>query len=261
MKITYLGQAGFLMEDQTMRFLIDPYLSNYVVTSGAGSAELFSREFQAPLAAQDLTGIDVLFITHDHADHCDPETILPITVHNPGCLVIGPQPVLDHLKKEGVTENQLRLAPVFKQQTLGSIRYTSLPSAHYGLDQDPITGEFPNLGYVIQCEGKTLYHAGDTILYEGLTDRLKEISPVFDICCLPANGRDAKREAMGMIGNLHPEEALDLANELNAKLLIPIHNDLFKVNQVDPQRLNDYARENYPTQKVKWLQPGEMFNY
>lgn len=261
MKITSLGQAGFLFESETMRFLIDPYLSNFVVTSGIGDSGLFSREFPAPVDPGKVTGINAIFVTHDHADHCDPETIFPILANNPDCVVIGPQPALDHLRQVGIAQRNLHLAPVFKTQSLGSIKYTSLPSAHYGLDQDPITGEFPNLGFVLDVEGKILYHSGDTILYEGIVDLLHKISNHFEICMLPVNGRDAEREALGMIGNLHPEEALQLADTLNAKMLIPMHNDLFKVNQLDPQRLNKHSKEKYPQLNVKWLEPGEVFTY
>jgi L-ascorbate metabolism protein UlaG (beta-lactamase superfamily) len=261
MNLKFLGQAGFLIDLAGFRFLIDPYLSNYVITSGAGDAALFSREFPAPLEVQAIKNIDAIFITHDHADHCDPETILPLLDHNPGCMLIGPQPVLDHLEKEGVIQKNLCLAPVFTTKTIGSIRYTSVPSAHYGLDQDPISGEFPNLGFVLDLGGVILYHSGDTILYDGLEDCLKKISMHYDICCLPVNGRDTKREALGMIGNLHPEEALQLTDKLNAKWLIPMHNDLFKVNQLDPQRLNKYAKAHFPNQKIKWMKPGEEFLY
>jgi L-ascorbate metabolism protein UlaG (beta-lactamase superfamily) len=91
-----------------------------------------------------------------------------------------------------------------------------------------------------------------------LLQSLRKISSHYDICCLPANGRDAKREAMGMIGNLHPEESLELAQQLNAGLLIPMHNDMFQINSLDPERLNTHAQNNFPTQKVKWMYPGEI---
>jgi len=175
-------------------------------------------------------------------------------------VVIGPQPSLDHLKAEGVSEQQLKLAHAFKQETIGGLRFTALPSAHYELEQDEITGEYTYLGFVIEAGGKVLYHAGDTILYDGMLENLKKISDHYDVCCLPANGRDAKREAMGMIGNLHPEESLELAQQLHAGLLIPMHNDMFQINSLDPQRLNDYANSHFPTQKVKWMVPGEVLN-
>lgn len=260
MELKYLGQAGFLLKKQSICLMIDPYLSNYVVTSGIGDAEHFNRAFPSPIDPQAVRGIDVIFVTHDHADHTDPDTLLPILKNNPLCKVIGPKPSLDHLKAEGVGEGQLCLAHAFKQEAIGALRFTALPSAHYDLEQDETTGEYTYLGFVIEVDGKVIYHAGDTILYDGLLESLKKISDHYNVCCLPANGRDAKREAMGMIGNLHPEESLELAQQLKAGVLIPMHNDLFWVNSLDPQRLNLYAKEHFPDQKVKWMKPGEVLD-
>lgn len=257
MKIISLGQAGFLVESEKKRFLIDPYLSNYVVSSGEGDAVLFKREFSAPINISQMKGIDAIFVTHDHADHCDPETILPILAQNLGCKVFGPQPVIDHLIREGVSLSSLHLAPVFITMTIGSLFCTSVPSAHYELAQDPITGEFPNLGFVIHCDGKVLYHSGDTILYDGMVEIIKSISNRFDICLLPVNGRDERREALGIIGNLTPVEALELADGLKTTRLIPMHNDLFKINQIEPQILDTLAKEKFPELLVNWLKPGE----
>lgn len=257
MNIVFLGQAGFLIETSVIRFLIDPYLSNSVVTSGVGDARYFSRSFPPPFKPEELKGISSIFVTHDHMDHCDPDTILPILKNNPNCMIVGPQPAMDHLSTHGVAREQFESIRVFKPRTLGGMRITALPSAHYGLDQNPITGEYPNLGYVFELEGKVLYHAGDTILYDRLLENLKTISPRYDGCLLPVNGRDRQREALGMIGNLHPEEALQLTDQLQARLMIPMHNDLFAANHLPPQRLDDYARVHFPEINVKWMKPGE----
>lgn len=258
MKIKYLGQSGLQISNNLQSVMIDPYLSNYVVTSGIGDANKFSRAFPAPVDPTNLQGIDAIFVTHDHADHTDPDTLLPILKNNQNCVIIGPQPSLEHLKAEGVEEGQLRLAEVFKSGAVGDLRYTALPSAHYEFEQNADTGAYTYLGFVIEIDGKVLYHAGDTILYDGLTENLNMISCHYDICCLPVNGRDAEREAMGMIGNLHPEESLGLAHQLNAGLLIPMHNDMFQINSLNPERLNKHAKQHYPTQKVKWMKPGEV---
>ena len=260
MELKYLGQAGFQIKDQSQCFMIDPYLSNYVVTSGIGDAEHFNRAFPTPIDPQTVRGIDAIFVTHDHADHTDPDTLLPILKNNAHCVVIGPQPSLDHLKTVGVGEQQLRLAHAFKQETIGDLHFTALPSAHYGLEKNEVTGEYTFLGFVIEVGGMVLYHAGDTILYDGMLENLRKISNHYDVCCLPVNGRDAEREAMGMIGNLHPEESLELAQQLHAGLLIPMHNDMFRINSLDPKRLNDQAKVYFPAQKVKWMQPGEVLD-
>mgnify|MGYP000858751347 FL=1 len=257
MKLTYFGQAGVLIETEESRFLIDPYLSNSVVTSGVGDARVFSRSFNPPLLPEELRGITSIFVTHDHLDHCDPETILPILKNNADCTVIGPHPAMDHLAAVGAAREQLETIRENTPKTIDKMTVTALPSAHYGLDQNPISGEYPYFGFVFELEGKVLYHAGDTILYDGLLENLRRISPKYDVCFLPVNGRDKEREALGMIGNLHPEEALQLSDLINAGLLIPLHNDLFASNHLPPQRLDDSARIHFPDLAIRWMMPGE----
>ena len=63
MRVQYLGQAGFKIDGVKTSYLIDPYLSDYVVSGGYGSAELFSRNFPPPVQPENLIHIDAVFIT------------------------------------------------------------------------------------------------------------------------------------------------------------------------------------------------------
>jgi L-ascorbate metabolism protein UlaG (beta-lactamase superfamily) len=87
------------------------------------------------------------------------------------------------------------------------------------------------LGYVIDLAGVRVYHAGDTIPYDGIED------VVCDVAMLPINGRDAEREAHGIVGNLDAEEAVRLAAAIGANVLVPIHYDMFAANPGDPARV------------------------
>ena len=259
--VEYLGQAGYRIKSSKSTFLIDPYLSNYVVDGGFGSPEVFGREFSPPEDPGCMDGVDFVFITHDHADHCDPQTILPLVQTNPGLKIIAPAGAAKTLKAAGIAATQF-LAPVEGQrQQAGDIGFTAVPSAHYGLDRDPATGTPVYLGYVIDAGGVVYYHSGDTIRYPGMLEKLKIASDSYDLVCLPVNGRDATREAMGMIGNMDATEALELALQLNAKVFLPMHNDLFAANRVSPGILAELAGRAAPRQRIHWLQPGELYLY
>lgn len=257
MRLKFLGQTGFLIAVEEGNFLIDPYLSNYVVSSGIGDAQYFSRQFPPPMSVEELKNIQAIFITHDHADHCDPETVIPILSAHPYCRVIAPDRANELLVMKGMDESRRLKPSLIDWQNIGTIQFIALPSAHYELEPDTITGAYPYLGYVIRHDDFTLYHAGDTILYEGMVERLRKISKDYDVCCLPANGRDSDREALGIIGNLQPQEALWLADQIDANTLIPTHNDLFISNQIDPSILLNIQKTKYPAQKVRWLHAGE----
>jgi L-ascorbate 6-phosphate lactonase len=91
------------------------------------------------------------------------------------------------------------------------------------------------LGFVLESDGARVYHAGDTILYDGMAEGLREVG--VDVALLPINGRDGYREAQGLVGNLTEHEAALLATEMGADLLIPIHYELFAHNRGYPARV------------------------
>jgi L-ascorbate metabolism protein UlaG (beta-lactamase superfamily) len=88
------------------------------------------------------------------------------------------------------------------------------------------------LGYVVSAGGAHVYHAGDTVLFDGLVERLRELH--VDLALLPINGRDAEREAEGIVGNIDEGEAAQLALDIGADAAVPLHWDMFAWNPGDP---------------------------
>ena len=260
-EIIYLGQAGFWIKNEKQNFLIDPYLSNYVVTSGIGSAESFSREFPAPFQPEKMSDIQIAFVTHDHADHCDPDTLLPLLKANPKMMIVCPQTAADHLLGLKVNPQNIFVPTLGKLTEINSVQFYAVPAAHYGFEINEETGAYSFLGFVIKMGEVWAYHAGDTILYDEMVEKILQHTQKIDLALLPVNGRDGWRERMGMIGNLDGAEALELTKRLNADVLIPMHNDLFAVNHVNMSILADLLDRKSPRQKVHWLQPGEYFYY
>ena len=71
MKITYIGQAGLLIEADGKKILIDPYLSDSVAKVNPAN---FRRQ---PIDESFLKLVpDVILCTHDHMDHYDEETLV-----------------------------------------------------------------------------------------------------------------------------------------------------------------------------------------
>jgi L-ascorbate metabolism protein UlaG (beta-lactamase superfamily) len=257
-KITYLGQAGFILEWDGVRIVIDPYLSNYVVDGGIGSPELFSRAFPPPFRAGEVTGVKWIFLTHDHADHCDPQTVLPMHLANPSARFVCPRPVAEHLQKVGIPSDLVLVPQILEKQQYGAMEFYAVPAAHYGFDMNPLTGEYAYFSFVIKMGSQWLVHSGDTIDYPDFVGNILKFVSAVDIACLPVNGRDVKREEMGIVGNLNSVEAYSLAARLKSKVLIPIHNDLFTFNSEDPAILNDLAEKHKGELKICWLTAGNQ---
>ena len=120
----------------------------------------------------------------------------------------------------------------------------AIAACHEFLDQDPETGLYPALQYVIEGNGVRIYHAGDTLRYEGMRPKLRAFGPM-DAILVPINGRDGKRYRDNCIGNMTFQEAADLAGELSPGLTIPGHWDMFAGNPGDPEAFADYVDAKY----------------
>lgn len=258
---TALGQAGFLFNGENISIAVDPYLSNYVVEGAMGDERIFSRSFPPPMQADQIVDLNALFITHDHADHCDPFTIAPLYKNNPSMKIICPVPARQRLLKLGIPEESFIIPTLGTITKLAGMSFAAIPAAHYDLEIDGEKNYSKSLGFVFFMNGVTIFHSGDTILYPGMIARLRDISSEYDLVCLPVNGRDYYREQLEITGNLDGMEALKLTLDLNARVLLPMHNDLFVINHVNPAVLADLADRIAPRQRIHWLQPGEKFMY
>ena len=81
---------------------------------------------------------------------------------------------------------------------------------------------------MVRCGPFALYHAGDTIPYAGMVERVGE---GIDVALLPINGRAPERR---VAGNLDGEEAAAVAHELGAGLAVPMHFEMFEFNTGPP---------------------------
>ena len=70
MKVTLITQGGLLFENDRIKILVDPYLSDSV-------GSLDERKHRRIPVDESLFDVqpDVILITHNHLDHLDPETL------------------------------------------------------------------------------------------------------------------------------------------------------------------------------------------
>lgn len=254
-----LGQMGLAIKGPDGLLVIDACLSD-VVRERFG--DFWVRGYPPPVEAGDLKGVTYLMASHEHLDHLDPLTIGPAAAASPTAKVIAPGWCAEPLAELGIGPNRHLAPPELQAIALPgtSARLTAVPSAHYELIHDTRLG-YRWLGYLIEWNGVTVYHAGDTIIYPGYLDTLRAL-PKPDVAMIPVNGRDWYREVdIGATGNLMPEEAAYLARELGWDLVIPGHNDLYPNNAIPMGHIVDAMARYAPRQRYKILQPGELVYY
>lgn len=254
-----LGQMGIGVKTPQTMIYIDLCLTGELIGE---SESKWVRGYPPPIAPEQVTNADYYLITHEHGDHLDPETVGPIARNAPQTVFVAPGWCTDILLGLGIAAERIvtpkALEPV---QLAGSdVRLTVVPSAHYEKTYDEAKG-YRWVGYMIEANGVTFYHAGDTIIYPDYIETLKAL-PTPDVAMLPVNGRDYYRETkLGAVGNLLPVEAVQLTKDFGWDTLIVGHNDMHPNNAISYSSIIDILQRVAPRQKYKVLQPGELMYY
>jgi L-ascorbate metabolism protein UlaG (beta-lactamase superfamily) len=259
--VWWLGQMGLALKGSGSAVIyIDPCLSDVAIEKGGGDPQIATRMFPPPLEPADVTNAAWVLCSHEHLDHTDPLTLGPLASASPGAQFVVTGWSLDLIQEADVAQDRITAAQVDRTLELAAgLRVTPVPAAHYALEMDPELG-YRWLGFLVEWNGVRLYHAGDTIIFPGYLDQVQALAPV-DIAILPANGRDSLRDEMDIIGNMWPNEAFAAADALQAEVLIPGHNDLYRGNRIPWSLFLEEWERRGSRQKFRVLQPGELFYY
>ncbi len=244
-RVWWLGQSGFLIQFPGKHLLFDPYLSDSLTTKYVETDKPHTRISELVVKPELLDMIDIVTSSHNHTDHLDAETLIPIFEKNPNIQLIIPEAnrnfVADRLKSDlnypvGLNDN--------KEVQIHNFKIIGIPAAHNSIERDE-NGNLKFMGFVVQFGKYAVYHSGDTIWYDEIVEILKPFN--VDIAFLPINGNKPERR---VAGNLNYEEAAILGKEIGAKLTIPHHFDLFEFNTEDPK--------NFKLKAIKYQIPYKI---
>jgi L-ascorbate 6-phosphate lactonase len=245
--LTWIGQAGFLLRTPATRLAVDPFLSDHQ-----------DRRFPAPVGVDDLVGTELVLGTHQHLDHLDAPALIALLERDDQARVVVPAPVVPVAVDAGLPGDRLVAARPGEPLAAGDITVHPVPAWHgvhvadayaFGLPSDG--GRVRYLGYVLETPAGRLYHAGDTLRWTGQAELLRRLG--VEVALLPINGRDARREARDIVGNLDPAEALALARDAAVATVVPMHYDLMEGNLGDPDELLRLAPSLHPGGRVAVL--------
>jgi L-ascorbate metabolism protein UlaG (beta-lactamase superfamily) len=234
LRLWWLGQAGFLVQWAGHHLLIDPYLSDSLTAKYAATDKPHVRMTARVVDPACLDLIDVVTSSHNHTDHLDHETLWPLREANPHLTLVIPEAnrafVADRLGTDpgwpiGLTHGGSTVQSVFA--------ITGLAVAHEQLETDE-AGRHRHLGYLVEVGPWTLFHSGDAVPYDGMEAELARLAGdrSIDVCLLPINGRSPARRVPG---NFWGDEAARFAHAVGARLVIPMHYDMFTFNTQTPE--------------------------
>jgi len=252
-RLWWLGQSGFLLQWQGIHVLLDPYLSDSLTKKYKQTETPHVRMTELVIDPGRLSIVDIVTSTHNHTDHLDADTLCPIFAANPDLkLVIAEANRLFVAERLKIDAGDAIGLDDGASVEISGIRFSGIASAHEGLEHDE-QGRAKCLGYILQFGNWTIYHSGDTVRYEGMSEKLRPFR--IDIALLPINGRAAKGRVPG---NLSGSEAAQLAKDIEAKLVIPCHFDMFRFNTASPDEFIHQCRKL--GQPFKVLGCGEQWH-
>lgn len=217
MKIKWLGHAGFRIGD----LIVDPWLQEM---PGFGLKNNY--EF----SLEDKKGIRVVCATHRHEDHFFGGFGLAKECN--ATFVAGMELATEAMQA-GCKAEFMNIGGTIETN---GWRISMVPALH-SASANPS-------GFILQKNGKTIYHAGDT----GLTKEMELIGKGFeiDIALLPIGGRFT----------MDADAAVEALKMLLPKKVIPMHFNTFPMIQADANAFKEKA-ESETNSKAIVLLPGQ----
>lgn len=171
-KIHWLGHDGFRIDAGKVIYF-DPYQMRSTVPA------------------------DIIFISHDHYDHCSPEDIRKIQKKD--TIIVANKTSAKNVKGD------VRIVKPGDTVTVSDISVEVVPSYNVNKDFHPKSSGM--LGFIVTIDNVRIYHAGDT-------DYIPEMKTVkTDIALLPVSGTYV----------MTADEAVQAALTIKPSVAIPMH--------------------------------------
>jgi len=225
--LAWIGHSTVLINFFGTWILTDPVLFERIGLYFFGGSIGPARVTPPALEVHEIPKPDIILLSHAHMDHMDYPTLKTIAQHYPNEIDV----ITAYLTKDVIVElpwKSLHVMDWNDELILNDIRFRANETKHFGWrfpwEKDRSRGYMKDgrsyNSYLIEYKNKKILFGGDT----ALTDKFQQLkNENIDVAIMPIGSYNPWKR-----NHCNPEEALQMANEINAKYFIPIHTKTFQ---------------------------------
>ncbi len=213
-QLTWGGHATFLASLGGRSVLVDPVFSRRI-------AWFVPRYGRPGLAAEMLPRLAAVLVSHCHYDHLDRPSLRRVPAGVPAIVPLGLGYWFARWNRRPVIELDW-----WESTEVDGLRVTLVPSRHWSRRGVADLNRTLWGGFVIEGGGVSLYHAGDSALFDGFAEIGRRF-PGLAAAMLPIGAY----EPVWFMGKQHmtPEHAGEAFLALGAARLVPMHWGAFQL--------------------------------
>lgn len=203
------------------------------------------RAYPPPFPPEEVRKALALISTHEHEDHCNPQTLLGIAGSS-GATFLGPLTSTKKALAAGYPPSRVvvlspgdvsALSPAFKVRAFEA--------------SDPY--EPSALMYLIQTPRGNVFHSGDTAYFQGF----KTIGEKFKVDLALLNfGRQIPTPDKPYY--MSAEKLTSAARDLRAKMVVPMHWNLWIETMEDPRPIRPILKSKSPDSELVIVEGGGL---
>lgn len=215
--LVWFGHSSYFIQIDGKRILVDPVFSGNASPVPGTNTSFNGTDVYT---ADEIPDIDYLFISHDHYDHLDYETLVRLRSRI-GKVICG-LGVGSHFESWGYQKEQIIEKDWFESVTLDSGFIAHITPARHFSGRGFTRNNTLWVSFVVESPSMKFYFGGDS----GYDTHFAEIGKTFgpiDLAFLDNGQYDLKWKYIHTL----PQEVLQAAADLNAKRLFPVHSSKF----------------------------------
>ena len=211
----WIGHSTFLINNGDLTILTDPIFSERASPlTFAGPKRLI----KPVIKIKDLPKVDVITISHNHYDHLDVNSLRKIQKKFPNVKILVPKGDLKLLRNYNLNNGFEFLW--WEAITLNNTKFIFTPAQHWSARGLRDRNKSLWGSWFIKTEEKNIFHAGDTGYSDDFIEIRNRLGPV-DFAMIPIGAYDP--QWFMSYSHVNPEEALNIAKDLDAKKSIGMH--------------------------------------